>query len=149
MLSGFTGEGSKTVLPAKAMAKLSMRLVADQDEAEIHGQLCRYLEANAPKTVEWEVRELTHGQGAIMDRHSPYMQAALNALETVYGSKPVFKREGGSVPVVGMMQQKLNADSIMLGFALPDDGIHGPNERQYLPNFFKGIDTYIHFMTSL
>ncbi|MCC6487005.1 MAG: dipeptidase [Candidatus Hydrogenedentes bacterium] len=149
MLSGFTGEGSKTVLPAKAMAKLSMRLVADQDEAEIHGQLCRYLEAHAPKTVEWELRELTHGRGAIMDRHSHYMQAALNALETVYGSKPVFKREGGSVPVVGMMQQKLKADSIMLGFALPDDGIHGPNERQYLPKFFKGIDTYIHFMTSL
>jgi acetylornithine deacetylase/succinyl-diaminopimelate desuccinylase-like protein len=148
-LSGFTGEGSKTVLPAKAMAKISMRLVADQEPSEIHGQLCAYLEANAPAAIEWEVRELVHGKGAIMDRKSPYIKAALAALETVFHKEPVFKREGGSVPIVSMFQEKLGVDSVMLGFALNDDGIHGPNERQYLPNFFRGIDTYIHFMTAL
>ncbi|GMV91326.1 MAG: hypothetical protein AMXMBFR82_11040 [Candidatus Hydrogenedentota bacterium] len=148
-LSGFTGEGSKTVLPAKAMAKISMRLVADQEPAEIRDQLCAYLEAKAPNGIEWEVRELVHGKGAIMDRKSAYIQAAMGALRTVFNKEPVFKREGGSVPIVGMFQEKLGVDSVMLGFALPDDGIHGPNERQYLPNFFRGIDTYIHFMTSL
>lgn len=149
MISGFTGEGSKTVLPAKAMAKISMRLVADQEPSEIHDQLCAYLKAKAPKTIEWKVRELVHGPGAIMDRKSSYMQAALAALRTVFNKEPVFKREGGSVPIVGLLQEKLGVDSVMLGFALPDDGIHGPNERQYLPNFFRGIDTYIHFMTGL
>ena len=149
MIGGFTGEGSKTVLPAKAMAKISMRLVADQEPSEIHDQLCAYFKAKAPSTIEWEVRELVHGKGAIMDRKSSYMQAAMAALRTVFKKEPVFKREGGSVPIVALLQEKLGVDSVMLGFALPDDGIHGPNERQYLPNFFRGIDTYIHFMTAL
>lgn len=149
MLSGFTGEGSKTVLPAKAMAKISTRLVADQTGADIYGQLCAYLRANAPDTILWEVRELVHGDPAIMDRKSPYMRAALDALKAVFGTDPIFRREGGSVPIVSLLQQKLKADSVMLGFALPDDGIHGPNERQYLPNFFRGIETYIHFMGTL
>lgn len=148
-LSGFTGEGSKTVLPAKAMAKVSMRLVADQDPGEVRDQLCAYLRERAPDCVAWEVRELTHGKGAIMDRKSPAMRAAVEALKTVFGKEPVFRREGGSVPVVSMFQEKLGVDSVMLGFALPDDGIHGPNEKQFLPNFFKGIDTYIHFMAGL
>ncbi|MBX7255862.1 MAG: dipeptidase [Candidatus Hydrogenedentes bacterium] len=149
ILSGFTGEGSKTVLPAKAMAKISTRLVADQDGAEVHAQLCEYLKRNAPPTVRWEVRELTHGKGAIMDRRSPWMQKAVAALVTVFGKEPIFKREGGSVPVVSLLQQKLGADSVMLGFALPDDGIHGPNERQHLPTFYRGIETYIRFLSSL
>jgi acetylornithine deacetylase/succinyl-diaminopimelate desuccinylase-like protein len=149
MLSGFTGEGSKTVLPAKAMAKISTRLVADQEPSDVHAQLCAYLSQRCPKTVTWEVRELTHGKGAIMDRKTPAMKAASDALKTVYGKEPIFKREGGSVPIVAMLQDKLGVDSVMLGFALPSDGIHGPNEKQYLPNFFRGIETYIHFMAGL
>ena len=77
------------------------------------------------------------------------MQCAAAALKEVFGKEPLFEREGGSVPVVGIMQELLGVDSIMLGFALPDDGIHGPNERQYLPNFYKGIETYIRFLASL
>lgn len=149
ILSGFTGEGSKTVLPAKAMAKISTRLVADQEGAEVHAQLCEYLRRNAPPAITWEVRELTHGRGAIMDRHSPWMRRAAAALVAVFGKEPIFKREGGSVPVVSLLQQKLGADSVMLGFALPDDGIHGPNERQHLPTFYRGIETYIRFLSSL
>jgi acetylornithine deacetylase/succinyl-diaminopimelate desuccinylase-like protein len=148
-LSGFTGEGSKTVLPARAMAKISTRLVADQDPAAVHQQLCEYLRRNCPDTVVWEIRELVHGKGAIMDRTSPWMRAAGAALREVFGREPIFKRDGGSVPVVGMMQEKLGVDSVMLGFALPDDGIHGPNERQYLPNFYRGIETYIRFLGGL
>lgn len=148
-LSGFTGEGSKTVLPAKAMAKISTRLVADQEPSDVHQQLCAYLKQHCPNTVTWEVRELTHGKGAIMDRKTPAMKAASDALRTVYGKDPIFKREGGSVPIVAMLQDKLGVDSVMLGFALPSDGIHGPNEKQYLPNFFRGVETYIRFMAGL
>lgn len=146
---GFTGSGSKTVLPAKASAKISMRLVADQRPDEIHQQLLDYLDAHTPTGVTCEVRELVHGPGAIMDRSSAAMQAAVDALEEVFKQVPVFKREGGSIPVVGMMQDRLGIDSVLLGFELPDDNIHGPNERQYIPNFFKGIETYIHFLTKV
>jgi acetylornithine deacetylase/succinyl-diaminopimelate desuccinylase-like protein len=146
---GFSEEGAKTVLPARASAKLSMRLVADQRSDEVLGQLQAYLMEHMPSTVTWSVKELSHGPGAIMDRNSPYMQCARDALETVFGKEPLFFREGYSVPVVGMMQDKLGVESIMLGFALPDDGIHGPNERQYLPNTVKGIETYIRFMAML
>ncbi len=146
---GFTGQGAKTVLPARASAKLSMRLVADQKADSIRSLLQRYLEEHMPEGVRWSLHEHSHGPGAIMDRNSPYMKAALAALKATFGVDPIFRREGGSVPVVGIMQDLLGADSIMLGFALPDDGIHGPNERQYLPNFFRGIETYIRFMTGL
>lgn len=149
MVSGFTGEGSKTVLPAKAMAKISTRLVADQEPSDVYDQLCAYLKQRCPKTVTWDVTELTHGKGAIMNRKTPAMAAASEALKKVYGKDPIFKREGGSVPIVAMLQDKLGVDSVMLGFALPSDGIHGPNEKQYLPNFFRGIEAYIHFMAGL
>lgn len=143
---GFTGAGAKTVLPARASAKISMRLVADQRPEKMEGCLRAYLEVNAPEGVAWTLREHSRGPGAIMDRKSPYMRAAAAALREVFGTDPIFKREGGSVPVVGMMQAQLGVDSVMLGFALPDDGIHGPNERQYLPNFYRGIETYIRFL---
>ncbi|MBI1319609.1 MAG: dipeptidase [Candidatus Hydrogenedens sp.] len=146
---GFTGEGAKTVLPAKAHAKLSARLVADQDPKDVLGQLRAYFEANAAEGVQWELHQHSAGPGAIMDRYSPYMKSATSALATVWGVEPIFTREGGSVPVVGMMQQMLGVDSIMLGFAMPDDGIHGPNERQYLPNTWRGIETYIRFYENL
>ncbi len=146
---GFTGEGAKTVLPARAWAKLSTRLVPDQRQGEIEGMLRAYLEANAPKGVEWTLKIHSLGPGAVMDRKSAYMQSAAAALEEVFGSPPLFKREGGSVPVVGLFQEKLGVDSIMLGFALPGDGIHGPNERQHLPTLFKGVEAYIRFLYRL
>lgn len=146
---GFTGEGAKTVLPARASAKLSARLVADQEPEEILGMLRAYLEQHVPKEVDWSLHQHSCGPGAIMDRKSPFMRAAQAALREVFGVDPIFKREGGSVPVVGMMQQELGVDSVMLGFALPDDGIHGPNERQYLPNFFRGTEAYIRFLARI
>lgn len=149
IIGGFTGEGAKTVLPARALAKISMRLVADQDPAEIGDQLRAYMRQHAPKSVTWEVRELSHAPCAIMDRKSGFMRAAVQALTETFGVEPFFKREGGTVPIVGMMQKNLGIDSIMLGFALPDDGIHGPNEKQHLPTLFKGVDTYIRFLNTL
>ena len=146
---GFQGAGAKTVLPARAGAKLSMRLVPDQKLADVAAQLRQYFEENAPPECRWELRTLSLGPGAVMDRKSPYMQAAVEALSTVFGKAPFFRRQGVSVPVVGMIQELLGVDSIMLGFGLPDDNIHGPNERQSLPLLFKGMETYARFLAAL
>ncbi len=146
---GFTGEGAKTVLPARAHAKISARLVADQDPEAIEGQFRAFLEDHVPEGVSWDLHKHSSGPGSTMDRTSIYIKAAEEALETSYGKPPVFKREGGSVPIVGMLQKKLGVDTVMLGFAQPDDGIHGPNERQYLPGFFRGIETYIRYLDIL
>lgn len=149
LLSGFTGEGSKTVLPAKAMAKISMRLVPDQKPEEVHQQLLDYLEAHAPKTINWEVIQLASGLPSITDRNLPGVQALSHALETVWGVRPVFKREGGTVPVVAYMQEILGIESILSGFGLPDDHLHAPNEKIHLPTWYRGIDTIIHFLFNL
>lgn len=149
IFGGFTGHGAKTVLPARATAKISMRLVPDQVAEEVYGQLCTYLDANAPETVRWHVTDMSYGPPAVTDRRSPWMQAAVKALRESFGAEPVFKREGGSVPIVGILQQKLGADSVMLGFALPDDGIHGPNEKQHLPTLYRGVETYVRFLAGL
>ena len=146
---GYTEAGAKTVLPARVTAKISTRLVADQVPAAIQGQLEAYLAAKTPAGITWTVQEHSKGPGSTMDRKSAYVQAAAKALEDVFGTVPLFTRQGGSVPVVGLMQEQLGVDSVMLGFGLPDDGIHGPNERQYLPNFYRGIETHIRFLSAL
>lgn len=149
LLSGFTGEGSKTVLPAKAMAKISTRLVPYQDDQAVEQQLRAYLEAKAPKTIRWEVKSLTSGPAVLVERDSLAGRAAMEALEATFGVRPVFRLEGGSVPVVSMVQAKLGVDSILMGFGLPDDNLHAPNEKLHLPNFYRGIDAYIRFFSAV
>ena len=143
--SGFTGEGAKTVLPAKAMAKISMRLVPYQDDKEVEGQLRAYLEKHAPPTVRWELKKFVTGPAVLVKRDTPGMRAAIKALEATFGKKPVFKLEGGSVPVVSMVTATLGVDSILLGFGLPDDNLHAPNEKFHLANYYRGIDSIIRF----
>lgn len=145
LLSGFTGEGSKTVLPAKAMAKLSMRLVPDQSPADVKRSLQEYLEENVPPTMTWELLEHSSSPPGMVDRESEAVQAATQAFQSVWGLEPLFTREGGTVPVVGHIQELLGLNSLMLGFGLPDDNLHAPNEKFHLPNFYRGIETYIHF----
>jgi acetylornithine deacetylase/succinyl-diaminopimelate desuccinylase-like protein len=145
ILSGFTGEGSKTVIPSTAMAKISMRLVPDQHPEKIETALRAYLEAHAPDTVTWELLNHAGAVPSMMDLDSNAIKAAGKALEAVWGVKPLYKREGGTVPVVGMIRELLDANSLMLGFGLPDDNLHAPNEKVHLPNFFRGIETLIHF----
>jgi acetylornithine deacetylase/succinyl-diaminopimelate desuccinylase-like protein len=149
ILSGFTGEGSKTVLPAQAMAKISCRLVPEQDPEEVYQQLLDYLEKQAPATIRCEVTKLASGKASISNRHSPGINAMEKAQESVWGRKPVFRREGGSVPVVGQFQDLLGLESINCGFGLPDDNLHSPNEKQHLPTWYRGIDTLIHFFYNL
>jgi len=149
LFSGFTGEGAKTVLPAYAMAKISCRLVPDQKPDKVHMQLIRYLEKNTPKTVRWELDLLSGAPASKSDRQSPWVQAYLQAAEKVWGIRPIFKREGGSVPVVGDFQELLGVESVNIGFALPEDNMHGPNEKLHLPTWRKGIDTLIYFFFNL
>ncbi|MEA3349488.1 MAG: dipeptidase [Chloroflexota bacterium] len=149
LFSGFTGDGAKTVLPAYAMAKISCRLVPNQNPDEVHQQLLEYLEDNAPATVKWEVIKMSSGPASISDRNSPWIQAYLEAAQTVWGTKPVFKRTGGSVPVVADFQQILGVETINTGFGLPSDNMHGPNEKLHLPTWHKGIDALIHFFYNL
>lgn len=149
IISGFTGEGSKTVLPAKAMAKISTRLVPNQDSKEIENQLKAYLHEHAPEGVRWEVKDLVNGQAVLVQRDTPAARAAEKALHDTFGIKPVWKLEGGSVPVVSMMQEILGVDSILMGFGLPDDNVHSPNEKLHLPNYFRGIEAYIRFFDNI
>jgi acetylornithine deacetylase/succinyl-diaminopimelate desuccinylase-like protein len=145
IISGFTGAGSKTVIPAWAMAKISMRLVPDQDPKEVNRQLRAYLNENCPPTVRWELSQFASSPASISDIHHPATQALAEGLETVWGKAPLFKREGGSVPIVGDFQRVLGIDSVLTGFGLSDDNIHAPNEKLHLPTWYRGIDTLIHF----
>ena len=146
---GFMDEGAKTVLPSKAHAKISCRLVADQDHHEIAQLLSDHMRQIAPPQVTVDVQFLHGGRGALVNLDSKYMRAASRVLLQVFGRAPVFEREGGSIPVVSTLQKVLGIDSILLGFGLPDDALHSPNERFYLPNFYKGIETVIRYWDEL
>jgi acetylornithine deacetylase/succinyl-diaminopimelate desuccinylase-like protein len=147
--SGFTGEGSKTVLPAWAMAKISTRLVPDQDPDEVHQQLIRYLEENSSETIRYKVNYLVGSPASISDRESIGVRAMQDAMERVWQETPLFRREGGSVPVVVLFKEILGIESVNCGFALPDDNAHSPNEKLHLPTWKRGIDTLIHFFYNL
>ncbi len=149
LLSGFVGEGSKTVIPAWAMAKISMRLVPDQDPKEVHLQLLQYLEEHAPNDIRWELAVMAGGPASISDRNTIGVRAMGKALETVWGTRPYFRREGGSIPVVKDMQSLLGIESVVSGFGLPDDNVHAPNEKMHLPTWYRGIEAGIHFFMNL
>ncbi len=146
---GYTDEGSKTVLPSQAFAKISMRLVPNQTPEEIASLFTDYVLSLAPPQVKVTVQNLHGGLPALIDLNIPEMQAAIVALERTFGAKPVFLRDGGSVPVVATFKRVLGAPTIMLGLGLPDDNLHSPNEKFYLPNFFKGINASIHLADEL
>ena len=149
LLSGFTGEGSKTVLPAWAMAKISCRLVPDQEPEEIHKTMVRYMKKHAPKTIRWEVKNLHNSGTAITERNSVGVEAMSKALELSWGKRPFFKREGGSIGVVVQLQKYAGVESVLTGFGLPEDNAHSPNEKLHLPTWRKGIDAFIHFFYNM
>jgi acetylornithine deacetylase/succinyl-diaminopimelate desuccinylase-like protein len=126
-----------------------MRLVPDQDPARITQLISDYLLEIAPPEVSIEVRSLHSADSAIVRRDSPAMQAAFRAYAEVFGKEPIFERGGGSIPVVATLQKVLGIETILMGFGLPDDRLHSPNEKFHLPNFYKGIETVIRFMELL
>jgi acetylornithine deacetylase/succinyl-diaminopimelate desuccinylase-like protein len=139
LLSGFTGEGAKTVLPAVAMAKMSMRLVPDQDPDKIAQLFEAYVRKLAPKTVELKITRMHGGKPWMASLDNRFVQAAGRAIEKGFGRKPVFTREGGSIPVVSTFQEELGLPSVLFGVGLPDENAHAPNEKLDLGNFQNGI----------
>lgn len=148
LLSGFTGQGAKTVLPAHAMAKISCRLVPDQTPEQTEKQLRAYLKKNAPKTIKWELTLINGAGAALTATDSSGVRALAKAFETVWGKKPYFKREGGSIGSVVMLQKYVGADSLLTGFGLPNDNQHSPDERMHLPTWYKGIEAFTHFFNN-
>jgi len=139
LLSGYTGEGAKTVLPSKAMAKVSCRLVPDQDPREIERLMRAHVERYAPKGVAVQVRHLHGGSPWRANLDGPLFDAARRALAAAFGREPVITGEGGSIPVVGDFQRILKAPVLLVGFGLPGENAHAPNEWMSEENYFKGM----------
>jgi acetylornithine deacetylase/succinyl-diaminopimelate desuccinylase-like protein len=149
MLSGFTGEGAKTVLPASAMAKVSMRLVPNQTPAKMEKLFEEYVRSAAPNTVKVRVENLHGGRAWVAALDHPALQAAAGALEKAFGTLPVFQREGGSIPIVATFSELLRVPSVLIGFGLPDENAHAPNEKLDLGNFHAGIKASAYFFDEL
>ncbi|MEK6475894.1 dipeptidase [Catalinimonas sp. 4WD22] len=138
---GYISEGAKTVLPSKAYAKISMRLVPDQNHKEIDKLFAEHLKAIAPKSVKVEVTSHHGGQPAVIPTDSTEINAAKKAFAEAWGKEPVLTREGGSIPIVELFQKELKLDSVLMGFGLGEDAIHSPNESYGIYNYLKGIET--------
>jgi len=138
---GYIGEGAKTVLPAKASAKISMRLVPDQNPKEISKLFQDYFESIAPKSVKVKVTPHHGGEPVVVSTESKAFKAASDAMQATYGKKPVPTRGGGSIPIVALFKKELGLDSILFGFGLDSDALHSPNEHYGLFNYYKGIQT--------
>ena len=143
---GFTGAGAKTVIPAKATAKVSIRLVPRQDPDQVIAAFRDWVRANTPKGIQTEVRVLSASPGLVVNPDHPAMQVAARAFGEVFGKETVFIRSGGSIPIVGDFANHLGIPTILMGFGLPDDGLHSPNEKYKLENYYLGIMTIAHFL---
>src|SRR5579862_1642528 len=142
---GFISDGAKTVLPSRASAKISMRLVPDQQAGKIAKLFIKHIKKIAPRTVQVNPRFIHGGEAIVTELASPGVRAAARALEKGFGKKPVFQREGGSIPIVVDFKKDLGLDTVLLGFGLPDENAHAPDEFLNLGHFFGGIRTIAHF----
>ena len=146
MPGGFTGAGAKTVIPAKATAKVSIRLVPAMTPAETFAQYRDYIRQVTPPGVDVDVRLIHSGDPCLIPTANPYIRAATSALHEIWGKETVFIRSGGSIPIVGDFARHLNLPSVMMGFGLPDDNLHAPNEKFLIANFYRGIESIIRFL---
>jgi len=149
LLSGWTGPGPKTIIPVRAMAKVSCRLVGNQNPHAIYQKLKEYIESITPPTVRVEVRLLTTGEPALIPFNLPEMQAAARAYEKGWGATPVFTRGGGSIPIVADIYNLMKIPVVMMGYGLDTDGLHGTNERLSIEMFHRGIETAIVYLAEL
>ncbi|MBZ5613246.1 MAG: dipeptidase [Acidobacteriia bacterium] len=148
IVGGYQGAGVKAVIPSHALAKLSFRLVPDQDPKRVERLFRNHIADIVPPTVTCAVRVLSGAKPAVLDREHPAVRAAVFALRKGFGSSTALVRSGGSFPVLSMFQQLLGIPTVMMGFALPDDPIHSPNEKFHLGNFYRGIETSIWFLAA-
>jgi acetylornithine deacetylase/succinyl-diaminopimelate desuccinylase-like protein len=143
---GYAGPSIKTVIPKRGRALLSMRLVPAQEPAEIARLLQRYVAAIRPPAVSTRLKIMGSSPPVVIPRRHPMISAATRAIYQVWGVPPTFTRSGGTIPLVAHLHRRLDVPIILLGFGLPDDDIHAPNEKISLPNFFHGIETIIRFL---
>lgn len=149
MPGGFTGAGAKTVIPAKAVAKISMRLVPRMEPARIFALYKTFVESLCPQGISLDVRLIHSGDSIVIGVDNPYILAATTAMHNVFGKDTVFVRSGGSIPIVGDFEKILKIPSVMMGFGLPDDNLHAPNEKFHIANFYRGIQSLIYFFHTL
>jgi len=149
LVSGHTGEGSKTVLPSEARGKFSMRLVPDQDPADITRRAEEFIREITPPGVKVEVLRHHGASPVLVPRGGPAVRAAAAAMARVFGREPVFIREGGSIPVVNTFKNELGVDSVLIGLGLPDDNAHSPNEKFSIPDFYRGMAVMVEFLAEL
>ena len=143
---GFTGAGAKTVIPAKATAKVSFRIVPRQNPEEVVTAFREWVRKNTPRGIETQVRVLSAAPGLVVNPDHPAIRVAARAFGQVFGKETVFVRSGGSIPIVGDFANHLGIPTILMGFGLPDDGLHSPNEKYKIENYYLGIRTVAHFL---
>jgi len=149
MPGGFVAPGAKTVIPAKASAKVSMRLVPNQDPNDILKRFTEFVKKHTPKGIETKIKVHSKGPGCVVGTDNRFIKAATEALHDTFKKETVFIRSGGSIPIVTDFQDVLKIPSVMMGFGLPDDNLHAPNEKFHIPNFHRGIETICLFFEKL
>jgi len=149
MPGGFTAAGAKTVIPARASAKVSMRLVPNQDPDDIFKKYSDYVMSIVPKGIQLNIKVHSKGPSIVVGTDNPYVKAATAALHEVFHKETVYIRSGGSIPIVADFANVLRIPSVMMGMGLPDDNLHAPNEKFHIPNFYRGIESIVRFFEKL
>jgi acetylornithine deacetylase/succinyl-diaminopimelate desuccinylase-like protein len=149
MPGGFVAAGAKTVIPARASAKVSMRLVPNQDPDDILKRYLAFVKKHTPKGIELNVKVYSKGPACVVSTDNRFIKAATEAMHDVFKKETVFIRSGGSIPIVTDFQDVMKLPSVMMGFGLPDDNLHAPNEKFHIPNFYRGIESIIRFFEKL
>jgi acetylornithine deacetylase/succinyl-diaminopimelate desuccinylase-like protein len=149
MPGGFIGAGAKTVIPAKASAKISMRIVPSQNPDDILEKFTKFVQKITPKGIQTSVKVHSQGKAVVVSTDNNFIRAANKALHEVFHKETVYMRSGGSIPIVCQFKEDLGIPSVLMGLGLPDDSIHGPNEKFHIPNFYKGIESVVRFLSLL
>ena len=149
MPGGFTAPGAKTVIPARASAKVSMRLVPDQDPDDILKKYTDYVKKLTPKGIQTNIKVWSKGPACVVSTDNKYIKAATDAMHEIFSKDTVYIRSGGSIPIVSDFENELKIPSVMMGMGLPDDNLHAPNEKFHIPNFYRGIESVIRFFQIL
>jgi acetylornithine deacetylase/succinyl-diaminopimelate desuccinylase-like protein len=149
IVGGYSGPGVKSVIPARAVAKLNIRLVPDQEPMEIASLFREHIASITPSAIRSAIRIISSARPVQLSPRHPAMRDAAFAYRKGFGASPVFLRSGGTIPIVSTFQEVLRIPTVLMGFGLPDDRIHAPNEKLHLPSFYKGIDTSIWFFSAI
>ena len=149
IVGGFQAPGAKTVIPARASAKVSMRLVPNQDADDIFKKYSDYVKKITPKGIKTNIKIHSKGPACVVNTDNPYARASVEAMHEIFGKDTVYIRSGGSIPIVTQFDKDLKIPSIMMGMGLPDDNLHAPNEKFHIPNFYRGIESIIRFFQIL